>query len=385
MFWAVRSLTSSLKQACCSLSVFSTEDQFTKEDAKHWEGIGLEVFQNWGPTAFRYAPRVLQALHGADLDVLHTHGLWMYPSIAATQWASRGSKPLLVSPHGMLDPWALGNAAWKKRVAGWLYENRHLRRASCLHALNDAEYRAIRAYGLRNPVAIIPNGVDLPDPGTVPPRPTWADDLPDGSRVLLFLGRLHPKKGLVELLHGWARARKRAPATLEGWRLVIAGWDQGGHESVLQALSRELGLSDCVRFIGPQFDEKKSASLAHADAFVLPSHSEGLPMAVLEAWANRLPVLMTPQCNLPEELASGAAIAADPEPVSLAEGLVHLCGLSQAERQTMAGHGRKVVATSYTWPSVAVRMREVYAWALGDGPRPETVRFNGCTTYNASE
>ena len=122
-----------------------------------------------GPRAFGYAPELSRALDAARLDLVHTHGLWMYPSVAAAwRWATRWKRPLVVSPHGMLEPWAVRNSAWKKRIAGWLFENRHLRRAACLHALNDAEYEAIRAYGLTNPVAVIPNGVDLPEPGGSP-------------------------------------------------------------------------------------------------------------------------------------------------------------------------------------------------------------------------
>lgn len=139
-------------------------------------------------------------LESGRLSLLHIHGLWMYPSVACMQW-SRGKRPYLVSPHGMLDGWALRNSAWKKILAARLYENRHLRGAACLNALNESEAASIRAYGLRNPVCIVPNGVDLPDQ-----RPT----LGGGEKVCLFLGRLHPKKGLPALLSAWAKIRVRA-------------------------------------------------------------------------------------------------------------------------------------------------------------------------------
>ncbi len=147
----------------------------------------------------------------------------------------------------------------------------------------DSEARAIRSYGLRNPVCVIPSGVDLPadDP---PGPPAWAPEA-GGHRVLLFLGRLHPKKGLLNLVRAWAKVQADRPAGAADWVLVIAGWDQGGHEARLRRLIDELGAAGTIRLVGPQFGDQKAASLAFADAFVLPSLSEGLPVAMLEAWS----------------------------------------------------------------------------------------------------
>lgn len=370
LFWSVRSLSRSVKGTGCTVSVFATDDRHAREDIEQWRGLGPRLFSRLGPDAFAYAPGLSAALDGADLDILHTHGLWMYPSVASWCWARRHKRPLVISPRGMLDPWALGNAAWKKRLAAWLYENRHLHSAACLHALNDAEYHAIRVCGLRNPVAIIPNGIDLPPPATAFVQPEWAVGLPFGARAMLFLGRLHPKKGLVELLRGWALARKLEPDLAACWFLIVAGWDESGHEAGLRSLAAELDLNASVRFVGPQFGREKEASLARADAFVLPSHSEGLPMAVLEAWAHGLPVLMTPRCNLSEGFERGAAISADPRAASLAEGLVSVWSRSPAEMEGMGRRGRNLVEERFTWSSAAVRMRDVYAWCLGHGARP---------------
>jgi len=374
LLWAVRSLALNLSEAGCRVKIFAGKDSDTESDLQHWKALDVTVITRRPPKFFGYMPTIVSALHDAELDLLHTHGLWMYPSVAALRWQGKGRRPCVISPHGMLDPWALGNSAWKKRLAGWLYENTHLRRAACLHALCAAEYRAIRDYGLDNPVAVIPNGVDLPDLSIVRPQPEWAADLPTDSRVLLFLSRIHPKKGLTNLLHAWARVRRQVtPAAEPWWRLVIAGWDQGGHQAQLERLVEELGLDSSVHFVGPQFDAQKAASLARADAFVLPSLSEGLPMAVLEAWSYRLPVLMTPQCNLPEGFEAEAAIESAPEADSVADGLRKLFELSEAERLAMGEQGRRLVEQRFTWPTVAARMCAVYAWVLGRGPQPECV------------
>jgi poly(glycerol-phosphate) alpha-glucosyltransferase len=294
----------------------------------------------------------------------------MYPSVAAARWAARWQKPLVVSPHGMLDPWAVRNSGWKKRIAGWLFENRHLRQADCLHALNNAEFDAIRAYGLTNPVAVIPNGVDLPDLNTSLARPDWAADL-DNEWILLFLGRLHPKKGLASLLHAWARVRREAVE--QRWRLVIAGWDQGGHEAELRRLAESLQLGESVRFVGSQFEAKKAASLARADAFILPSLSEGLPMAVLEAWAHHLPVLMTQQCHLPEGFAAGAALEIALDAERIAEALATFLSLPEKERLVMGERGRRLVETHFAWEGIATQMVGVYRWLIEGGKRPSCI------------
>jgi poly(glycerol-phosphate) alpha-glucosyltransferase len=271
----------------------------------------------------------------------------------------------------MLDPWALRNSAWKKRLAAWAYENANLRGAACIHALCDSELQAIRTYGLRNPVAVVPNGVDLPRQQVSKPT-RWEADLPDGAKVLLYLGRLHPKKGLPNLLRAWRlSARERGSSK---WRLVIAGWDQGGHEAELRRLAEELCIAETVVFAGPQFGEDKAASFHRATAFVLPSFSEGLPVAVLEAWAHGLPVVMTPQCNLPEGLAAGAAVQVDPEPASIAAGLWELFRMSDAEREAMGERGRRLVEERFSWPKIAQQMKAVYEWVLGGGPKPEWVQ-----------
>ncbi len=291
----------------------------------------------------------------------------MYPSVASLNWSRRARGPRLVSPQGMLDAWAIRNSRWKKRLAGWLYENRHLRGAACLHALCDAEARAIRAYGLGNPVCVIRNGVDVPADGLGASAP-WSGQVPEGAKVLLYLGRLHPKKGLVNLLHAWSGLGGKR---MSDWRLVIAGWDQRGHEGQLRQLAKELAITDRVIFVGAQFGRAKDAALRNARAFVLTSYSEGLPIAVLEAWAYRLPVVMTPQCNLPQGFDVGAALRVDPTTESVADGLRQLLELSDRELHVMGDRGRALVETQFSWSRAANELRAVYRWVLGGGAPPD--------------
>ncbi len=348
-------------------------------------------------------------------SIVHNHGLWMYPGVVARKAAAAAGAPLVISAHGMLDAWALRHSALKKRVAGWLFENRNLRQAACLHALCEAEAKSHRHYGLRNPICIIPNGIDVPEIGKHPPAQSsgatwktesgnqpWAGCVEPGRKVLLYLGRLHPKKGLVNLIRAWSKIQKaeNGKQKAEEWVLAIAGWDQGGHEDELKRLATELGIQWAdvrtggttgqqdngttgpqsvvsgrwsVVFLGPQFNEAKATCYRNCDAFILPSFSEGLPMVILEAWAYGKPVIMTPQCNLPEGFAAGAAIRIEPNTESLAQGLHTLFQSSISDLQSTGARGRALVTGRFAWPKIATEMKSVYEWVLGGGAKPECV------------
>jgi glycosyltransferase involved in cell wall biosynthesis len=373
IFWSVRALSRTLIDSGCDVRVFGGDDAYSSEDRNKWGQTPVTVLPTVGPRAFGFQRGLMRALNAYRPDLLHVEGLWMYPSIAAVRWAA-GNRPYLVSPHGMLDSWAVRNSALKKRLAGLLYENAHLSAAACLHALCASEYESIRAYGLRNPVAIIPNGVDLPSETYNWGQPEWKNLLPGKSQVLLFIGRIHPKKGLNHLLNAWARVKQgSSSAAAKPWRLVIAGWGRAEHQKELEQLAVTLGLAESIHFVGPQFDQQKAASLIGADAFILPSLSEGLPMAVLEAWSHRLPVLMTPQCNLPEGFAANAAIDMLPEPASITVALKTLFSMTELERRTMGDKGRRLVEERFTWPTVTASMHSIYSWVLGRSPMPACV------------
>ncbi len=143
------------------------------QDFPEWSPLQPRTAPPIGPRSFSYAPGLLGRLAAADLDLVHLHGLWMHTSAASLAFTRQTGKPHLISPHGMLDPWALHNSGWKKRIAAALFENANLRAAACLHALNAAEAESIRDYGFAGPVCVIPNGVDLPAAGQPPPAPPW--------------------------------------------------------------------------------------------------------------------------------------------------------------------------------------------------------------------
>jgi glycosyltransferase involved in cell wall biosynthesis len=371
---SVRSLSQQLRNHG-RVSVLSIRDEFTEVDQGAWQPPAPLVFGWHGPRWFGYSAALEKAMREVPCDLIHSHGLWMYPDLAARRTAQWADVPLLVSPHGMLDPWALRNSGWKKRLAGRLFTNKTLHTATCIHALCESEYHSIREYGLRNPVCVIPNGVDLPSDVARPEDSLGRIRMEDTRKTVLFIGRIHAKKGLENLVKAWAAVKSKEYPN-NGWRLVVAGNDQLGHEGRLKSMVRDLALERDVVFPGPLRGSEKEAALAQADAFVLPSYSEGLPIAVLEAWAHGLPVVMTRQCNLPEGFTAGAALEVQPHPLSIAEGLERLFSMDQRELRAAGERGRTLVESRFTWPMLAGWMMDVYRWLLGEGPQPDCVRLS---------
>jgi len=368
---ALESLTRALLQRPrVAVEVFSMRNN--QDDQRNWAGALLHHHAVRGPSSFAFAPALRQSLNKRPIDLLHLHGLWMYCSVATHRWSLTHRRPYLISPHGMLDPWALVNSGLKKRLARWLYEDANLRQADCIHALCESERQAIRDCGLTRPISVIPNGVD-PPPSAPPEMPNWRRGLIPDALVLLYLGRLHPKKRVLELIQAWHAALSRTGADTPDWHLVIAGPGPDDYVRQLRNCIAEHGLSERVRLIGPQYGTEKEATLAAAHGFILPSVSEGLPMAALEAWAWGLPALLTPQCNLPEGFAAGAALRIEPERDSIAAGLRQLFSASEATRRTMGQRGRELVNARFTWTHVAAEFDAVYHWLLGTGDRPNCV------------
>ena len=353
-----------------AVEVLGLGDEFTYHDLAAWLPLRPRVFPISGPRGFGYAKGYARQLSEINPDLIHVHGLWMYPSLCGYRWHRRTGSPLIYTAHGMLDPWALRNSGWKKRLAGFLWEDAAHRSATCFQVNSEAEYLTLRSYGLKNPIAVIPNGVDLPDLSVRRDAP-WGNEF--GNRnVLLYLGRLHPKKNLPALLDGWKIARASS-SVAKDWVLVIAGWDQGHHEAQLRRQTRELGLDDSVYFAGAFFGGAKDAAYANAAAFVLPSLSEGLPMVVLEAWAYGKPVVMTSECNLPEGFVADAALPTGQTAEAIAETLGRLFEMSNAERKQMGDRGRALVSEKFLWPRVADEMKQVCEWAVGGGAPPSCV------------
>lgn len=354
-----------------TVNVFGLRDEFTEADSSLWHPLRPVSLATVGPHRFGFAPKLSDALDSARLDVTHSHGLWIYPSYASYRWRRQNKRPTIVSLHGMLDPEALRISHYRKRLAQWLFEDEHLQTADCLHALSRYEAASIRQFGLRNPICIIPNGIELP------PGQEAAKQRPSGARkTLLYLGRLHPIKNLVGLLHAWHHLRERNPALCRDWRLVLAGWSQQAHGEQLAQLCASCGLTDTVSFVGPQYGTDKARMYHEADAFVLPSLNEALPMVVLEAWSYGLPVAMTTACHLPIGYETGAAQAIATDPENMSRGLQSLLEMTDGERIAMGAKGRQLVHDRFVWSKIAEDMSGVYHWLVDGGAPPSCIVLN---------
>ena len=358
LYHSVRRLSQTLAEAGAQIRVLSLRDADTAADIGAWGPLRPEVFAPSGPVALGYSAGLAAALAADRPDVLHQHGIWQATSLAVSRWRRAGHGPVMISPRGMLDPWARANNGAKKKLAYWGYERANLRGATVMHALAVSEAGSIAGFLPGCDVATVPNAMDLG------PEPLAWNTRATAPRELLFIGRLHPKKGLAGLIDEWAAL---PPEQGAGWRLIIAGWDENGHLAELKAQVARLGCDASVSFPGTLMAQAKAAALARASAYVLPSFSEGLPMAVLEAWAAGLPVFMTPECNLPDGFAAGAAVEISRQPGWLSE------ALGRQDLQQIGQKGRALVAERYSWPIIAQQHLDVYHWMLGHAAKPEYV------------
>lgn len=284
-------------------------------------------------------------------DIVHDNGIWLPHNHRLAALAAAADCPRLVSPRGMLEPWALNHKRLKKRLAWWAYQRRDLRRAAYHHATAEREAKTLRELRLGVPIGFIPNGIDIADPVVREARD-------DRTRTALFLGRLHPIKGLSLLIQAWGRLRPR------GWRLDIAGPDEAGYRAVLEREVVAASLAESVRFLGSLDGEAKQRAFADADLFVLPSYSESFGMAAGEALAHGLPVLTTTGVPWPMIAARGCGWSVPCTAEGIAQGLAEATSLDSSVLATMGRKGRELVQSEFAWPNIARQFIGAYEACL---------------------
>ena len=293
------------------------------------------------------------------IQLIHNHSLWMMPNVYPGRVARRYKIPYVVSPRGTLSAWAMTSGIRLKRPFWLLVQKPSLDAVTCWHATAQHEYEDIRRLGFRQPVALVPNGIDVPE---LPPKEA------SNLRTLLFLGRIHQKKGLDVLLPAW---RAVQDLFLE-WRLVIAGPDNGGYLARMQALADELGLRR-IEFVGPMYGRNKWLAYRNAELFALPTYSENFGLAVAEALAAGTPAIVTrgaPWAGL-DERGAGWWIDIGVEP--LAACLQRALATPADRLADMGRVGREWMQSHFSWALLGRRMAAVYDWILSGGPRPPDV------------
>lgn len=296
------------------------------------------------------------------IDIIHSHGLWTMPGVYAGRASRNGPSQLVVSPRGMLSRWALGYHALRKRLFWNVIQRRTLEGAVCFHATSEAESDDIRQLGFTQPLVVLPNGVDLPD---LEPRPH------DQRRRLLFLGRLHPKKGVDILLRAWVLVERRFPE----WSLEIAGPDEGGHLARLRRIASALSLKR-VSFSGPLYGPDKTLAYQRASLFVLPTHSENFGLTVAEAMAAGTPVIVTVGAPWGALRDHDAGWWIETGVDALAACLEEALACSPERLSKMGERGREWMARDFSWDRIGEEHAAAYRWLRDGGAPPSCVRLN---------
>jgi glycosyltransferase involved in cell wall biosynthesis len=354
--------------------VIGTRAKSETGDTTAW-GANVEAYDSKGPFSLHYAPKLKRSIRKSfDADVVSLQSVWLHSNATIAREARRRGTPYMITAHGNFNPRALEFSDWKKRLVKRWFADKLVENATCLHALNEAEYGYVRAYAPEAPICVVPNGIALPDDAE---RRAAEERAPEVKRdlgadkIFLFLGRLHPVKNVDSLIKAW----DALGGGREDWKLVLAGPDDADYTPELRRIVTERGIGDAVIFVGPKFGEEKNALLAAADAYVLPSHSEGFPMSVLEAAAWRLPAVLSDRCNLPEMARAGAAIETTTDVPSVAKALARVALMSDEDRRRTGDAAQRFVVERYQWNVVVEQLIDVFRWMRGEIDPPPTLRL----------
>ena len=296
--------------------------------------------------------------------LLHDHGLWTLSHHGVAALCRRYSIPLVLHPRGMLEKMAMERHFLRKKIAWFSYVKKDLRTVSLFIATSEPEIESIRRCGFRQPVAHVPNGVLLPDAAAV--TSLQALSPPSPARTALFVGRIHPIKGLLNLIDAWNAARP------QGWRLILAGPDEDGHRRQVEERIRAHGLSAVVSFAGEVRGAEKAGLFASADLFILPSFSENFGVAVAEALSYGIPVITTTGTPWREVARLDCGWWMAPRPDALADALRQATAMPAPQLRAMGERGREL-ARRYDWRVIAHRTAAVYRWLLRRDVRPAWV------------
>lgn len=294
-------------------------------------------------------------------DIIHDHGIWLPSNHAAVQVARLHDIPCIISTHGMLEPFALQFRVFKKRLAWLLYQRADIRGAFALHATTNTELKSLRALGLCQPIAVIPLGVDLPTSSIS------KESISSGKKTLLFLSRLHPTKGILNLIEAWAMVRPK------GWKVVIAGPDETNHLAVVRSTLKRLCVEHDFSYVGAVNGQGKWDLYKSADLFVLPTFSENFGLVVAEALSCGVPVITTKGAPWESLIIQkcGWWVDVGVEPLRCA--LLEAIQLSDSERQAMGARGKTFIETEFSWSRFGGEMHSVYGWMRGTTKKPDYV------------
>lgn len=318
----------------------------------------VRYFSSWHRNDFILSPSLINWLfkHIFDYHLVHTHTIFS-PLISLAHGACQYHKvPYVMTPHGMLEPWALSYKARKKRFYYNLFEKSALQQASRIQVLTSSEAQQVKSLGFEHST-IVPNGIHHQEFGTLSSSELFYQEFPDArnKNLILFLGRIDPKKGLDLLALAFAKVRNHFPET----HLIVAGPDSISFLPTVKDYFASSGCLDAVTFTGMLTGLIKQAALAAANLYVAPSYSEGFSMSVLEGMASGLPCVITTGCNFPEASTAKAAHVVDINADAIADALIQ-CLNNPQQAQSMGMKARQFIFQNYTWEQSAKKLSQVY-------------------------
>lgn len=297
-------------------------------------------------------------------DVIHGQCIWEPLFHHMRVIGDKYHIPFLLSPRGTLEPWCLNQKKWKKKIARWLYQNKDLRHCACIYATAEMEAKHVRELGFKNPISVIPNGIET---SYYPCR----HDPSGVEKQVLFLSRIHPKKGIEVLLSAWKNIHHKYPE----WNLRIVGLGEEAYVHSLEQRIESMSLASSVRISPALFGDEKIAMYQKSSLFVLPSYSENFGMVIAEALSCGLPVITTDNTpwTLLNDSKTGWCISLNEE--NLTRALDEALSMDSEDLYRMGQEGSRVVYELFDYHSVAERNRDLYNWIYRGGDAPEFVQF----------
>lgn len=364
----VRGLARAQAELGVEVSIVTLLDRWFEEDRPRDRGVRCLGTAPLGPARIGFSPALKRTICGECTPdtVVHSHGVWMYPQFAARQAAVDAHLPLVVSPHGMLEGWALDHGSSMKGIAWRCWEGKAFHRAAMIHATCESEAKSIRGATKNSNILVVPPGIAEPDPVSEAVRASMLTRLGFAAdcRVVLFLSRLHRKKGLDLLVEAWKTLASEQP----GWRLVIAGPEGDGSGAQAQADVARLGLGESVVFFGEASRRERDILLDLADLFVLPTRSENFGMVVAESLAAGRPVVTTTETPWGELEVKGCGWIVRPERMHVTQIVREAMAHSKEALRRMGDDGRRWVSNKYSWRKAAAQMLDGYR-AVGGNAR----------------
>jgi len=334
----------------------------------------ISGFKLAGPKKLWFSPGIKKKARESERDmfgIIHQHGIWTGASSATLIFSKEKNIPTVIAPHGSLNKWVIGLSGWKKKIALAAYEQANLKLASCLHATSQNEISDFRDFGLKNPIAYIENGIQQKylSVGGNAERFRELYGIQKDKRILFFLSRISPKKGLIMLVNAINSIRDN----FADWQLIIAGVDEFDHKKEVESLIRQLNLEDRIKTVGSLFDQSKNDAFAASELFILPSHSEGSPMVVLDSLAAGVPVITTKASSWSDLTKYNCGWWTDINTTSIADALKTAVALAPDELGLMGENGKKLIEEKYTWSQLARKTIDLYKWILKRNDKPDFV------------